>query len=207
MKETPIPFWEKSYRETDTVAFSLSPNPTIQKYESFFPKDGHILDVGCGEGQNAIYLAGRGFSRVEAFDLSEAGIAKTKLRARQADVSLHAFPADLCTFEFDRPYDLIYSFGTLHFVAEADWREFIYRAKANTLPGGIHIMHIFTDQVPITPDLAPFAIGLAANGAIRDCYADWNILEFSSYVFEDEHPHMPLHYHSANKLVARKPLS
>ena len=35
----------------------------------------NILEVGCGEGQNAIYLAGKGYL-VDAFDLSEHGITK-----------------------------------------------------------------------------------------------------------------------------------
>lgn len=35
-------------------------------------------------------------------------------------------------------------------------------------------------------------------------YKDWEIIEFLSYEFEEEHPGVPRHKHASNKLVARK---
>ena len=93
-------------------------------------------------------------------------------------------------------------FGTLHFVSKKDWKNFICRAKENTNIGGIHIMQIFTDVVPASADIAPFAIGLAKDEEIKDLYSDWDILQFKSYVFEDEHPNVPRHLHASNKIVA-----
>lgn len=84
------------------------------------------------------------------------------------------------------------------------WKKFIKDAKSNTNVSGIHIMHIFTDTVPASADIAPFAIGLAKDGEIRELYHDWEILQFQSYTFEDEHPNVPKHQHSVNKIVARK---
>lgn len=63
-------------------------------------------------------------------------------------------------------------------------------------------MHIFTDSVPASPDIAPSAKGLARDGELKELYEDWEILRFKSYVFEDEHPNVPKHLHSANKIVA-----
>ena len=119
-------------------------------------------------------------------------------------MELHAFVADLTKYRFERKYDLVMSFGTLHFVEKDDWKEFIRRAKENTNEGGIHIMQLFTDVVPASEDIAPFAIGLAKDGEIRELYQDWEILQFKSYVFEDEHPNVPKHLHASNKIVARK---
>lgn len=101
-------------------------------------------------------------------------------------------------------YDWIMSFATLCFVRESEWKQFINKAKDNTNVGGIHIMHIFTDTVPASADIAPFAIGLAHDGEIKEMYTDWEILQFQSYVFEDEHPNVPKHKHAVNKIVARK---
>lgn len=42
---------------------------------------------------------------------------------------LHAFVDDLTTYRFDKIYDLIMSFGTLHFVKKDLWKQFIRRAK------------------------------------------------------------------------------
>ena len=48
------------------------------------------------------------------------------------------------------------------------------------------------------------AVGLADEGEIANLYSDWEVLQFKTYVFDDEHPGVPRHQHAVNKLVARK---
>lgn len=203
MNKDLVPFWEEAYREEDTVAFSVEPNITVTEFEHLIDTRSNVLEVGCGEGQNAIYLARKGH-RVDAFDLSEHGIAKLKHRCKLSNVSVNAFVADLTTYRFTRYYDMVVCFGTLHFVDKEAWKRFICNAKEYTNIGGIHIMQIFTDAVPASEDIAPFAIGLAKDEEIKELYADWEILQFKSYVFEDEHPNVPKHLHASNKIVARR---
>ena len=74
-----------------------------------------------------------------------------------------------------------------NFVDKNDWKRFINNAKEYTNIGGIHIIQIFTDAVPASEDIAPFAIGLAKDEEIKELYTDWDVLQFKSYVFEDEH--------------------
>ncbi|MBD5485769.1 MAG: class I SAM-dependent methyltransferase, partial [Lachnospiraceae bacterium] len=155
MRKDLVPFWEKSYREYDTIAFSNEPNVTITEFEHLLSDKAKVLDVGCGEGQNAIYLAGKGH-HVDAFDLSEYGIAKLKHRCELSNVQVNAFTADLTTYQFERYYDMITCFGTLHFVYKNEWKKFIKNAKEYTNIGGIHIIQIFTDVVPASEDIAPF---------------------------------------------------
>lgn len=146
MPNAQTPFWEKTYQNQDITTFSLKPNATVKKFEHLVNKEAKILDVGCGEGQNAFYFAEHGYRHVDAFDLSAHGIAKLQHKCRAAGVSLHAF----------------------------------------------------------TADLKQFAVGLAKEGEIRELYEDWEILQFQSYTFEDEHPGVPKHLHASNKIVARK---
>lgn len=63
-----IPFWEKAYQSEQINAFSSEPNATIKEFEHLLSKQSKIIDIGCGEGQNAFYFAKQGFSNVEAFD-------------------------------------------------------------------------------------------------------------------------------------------
>lgn len=199
-----IPFWEEAYKIFDSAAFSAEPNSTVKEFEGLFNKQWNVLDVGCGEGQNALYMAKQGYANIDAFDLSENGISKLKRLCKINNVKLNAFVDDLTKYEFANRYDLVMSFGTLHFVSKNDWKRFIGRAKENTNDNGIHIIQIFTDEVPPSADIAPFAVGLAKDGEIRELYKDWEILQFKSYVFEDEHPGVPKHLHASNKIVARK---
>lgn len=199
-----VPFWEDAYRADNVMAFAGEPNKTVVEYESLLDKNANILEAGCGEGQNVLYLAKRGFRSIDAFDISGAGISKLKRRCEINGVSINVFVCDLTEYIFEKKYDLIMSFATLCFVERDKWRKFIVNAKDSTNVGGIHIMHIFTDEVPASVDIAPFAIGLAHDGELKELYGDWEILSFQSYIFEDEHPGVPKHLHSVNKIAARK---
>ncbi len=107
-------------------------------------------------------------------------------------------------YRFNKEYDVITSHGTLHFVSSQDWKDFILKAKQATISGGIHIMQIFTNKIPASPDIEPFVKGLANEGELFALYADWEIVETKSYIFEDEHPGVEKHFHASNKIVARK---
>lgn len=204
MNKEEIPFWEEIYAQDDVMAFSFEPNNTLKEFEYLLDKQANILEAGCGEGQNVLYLAKQGFSNIDSFDISEKGIHKLKKLAEVNNVTINAFTQDLTTYEFIKKYDLVMSFATLCFVEKKDWKQFIINAKEHTNNGGIHIMHIFTDEVPASADIAPFAVGLAYDGEIKELYSDWEILQFQTYVFEDEHPGVPKHLHAVNKIVARK---
>lgn len=204
MEKTVTPFWEEAYRKEDGRAFSVQPNRTLQEFEHLLQKQSNILEAGCGEGQNVLYLAKQGYRNIDAFDLSEAGIAKLKRLCQMNGVHVNAFVQDLRTYCFPKKYDLILSFATLCFVEKHEWKWFIRQAKENTNVGGIHIMHLFTDAVPASADIAPFAVGLAHDGELKELYDDWEILQFQSYVFEAEHPNVPKHLHAVNKIVARR---
>jgi len=199
-----VPFWENAYQDENAIAFSVNPNATIKEFEHLFDKQSQILEVGCGEGQNIIYLAEHGFANIDAFDLSSKAINKVMHRCEVRNVKVNAFIDDLKKYHFDKKYDWVMSFGTLHFVKKNEWKKFICNAKENTNVGGIHIMQIFTDVVPVSDDIAPFAIGIAKDKEIKELYQDWEILQFRSYVFEDEHPNVPKHLHASNKIVVRK---
>jgi SAM-dependent methyltransferase len=70
--------WDARYRERDGAMWSGRPNGRlVAEVAALSP--GRALDVGCGEGADAIWLAGRGWT-VTAIDVSEVAIG----RAREA---------------------------------------------------------------------------------------------------------------------------
>ena len=198
------PFWEETYKNNDVSTFGMKPNATILEFEHLYKKSWSVIDIGCGEGQNALYLPSKGFSNVDAFDLSENAIAKVRHLAEKDGIKINAWVQDLRKFSFKKQYDLVISFGTLHFVEKTDWKYLLKNAKDNTNIGGIHIIQLFTNVLPASPDIAAFAIGLADDEEIKSVYDDWNILQFKSYTFEDEHPGVPKHFHASNKIVVQR---
>jgi len=204
MEQKKIPFWEDSYKNDNISAFGIKPNPEVEQFIELFKKNGRVLEAGCGEAKNTFYLMENGFKNVSAFDLSENAINKVHKIAEKRNVQINAFVQDLCTFEWKYNYDLVISFGTLHFVDRAGWHKFINNAKEHTKAGGIHVIQIFTDKVPASDDIKDFAVGLAKEGELLALYKDWEIINHKEFVLEDEHPGAPKHFHAINKIVARK---
>jgi tellurite methyltransferase len=198
------PFWEETYRDDTVSTFGTKPNRTIETMWETFDKDWAILDVGCGEGKNPLFLAEQGFKNIDAFDLSQAGIKKLLRIAAEKNLKVNAWVQDISEFNFSKSYDIIMSHGMLHFVEIEKWKKFIIDAKENTKTDGINIMQIFTNQVPASYDIAPFIKGLAEEGELESMYKDWQIISSSSHVFEDEHPGVAKHLHASNTIVAKK---
>ena len=154
MSKDLVPFLEETYQNLNIDTFSINPNITIQECEHLFTEDSNIIEAGCGEGQNVLYLARLGYKNIDAFDISEYAVNKVKHKCGLMDVEINAFVEDLTSYQFEKNYDLVMSFGTLHFVSKEGWRSFIKMAKEKTNPKGIHIMQIFTDTVPASEDIA-----------------------------------------------------
>ena len=74
--------WDARYSERDGTRWSGRPNGRlIAEVASLTP--GRALDVGCGEGADAIWLARRGWT-VTAIDVSEVAVTRAREAAEQA---------------------------------------------------------------------------------------------------------------------------
>jgi len=76
--------WNARYAEIDLV-WGAEPNRFVAAELADRPS-GHALDVACGEGRNAIWLASRGWS-VVGIDFSATAIDRARRLAEQAGVS------------------------------------------------------------------------------------------------------------------------
>lgn len=76
--------WDARYAATELV-WSAGPNRFVAE-ECAGLSPGHALDLAAGEGRNAIWLAGRGWS-VTAVDFSQVALDKGRRVAPEADVT------------------------------------------------------------------------------------------------------------------------
>ena len=203
--ETAQPFWEQSYRDPNAIAFSKGPTSDLAAYHDLIPPGSSILDVGCGEGRNAIFLAGLGH-HADGFDLSQAGAAKAQAIADARGVDARFWAKDLAAFEFERDYDVILSHGVLHLTEKHVRDLFLRRAQEHTAPGGLHYIGIFTNRLPAAPDMASVTKSLFDVGELPAMYRDqgWDILHHFEGTFRDKHPGSPRHRHAYERVVARK---
>jgi len=97
---------------------------------------GNALDLGCGNGRNAIFLARRGFA-VEGVDYSRKAIDWAGERASNVGVAVQL----RCQSVFDLAceagsYDLIYDSGCFHHLAPHRRRSYVELVTAALKPGG-----------------------------------------------------------------------
>lgn len=197
------PFWEEAYRDLDAETFG-PPADEIVGLADMLPEDARVLDIGCGDGRNALYMAERGFE-VDAFDVSLAGIDKLRSRCRARDASVAAWVQDAGRFAFRHEYDLVVLHGVLHLLDRQVWRRLLEAVRKNTKVCGWNVAVVFTNRLPPPPDLAPRVRGLFEEGELREQYQDWLVTRWEAYTLEDEHPGGVRHRHPVNKIVAQKP--
>ncbi len=133
----PTETWDNRYA-TGTYSSAKPHKLLIDLSEKL--KAGKDLDLACGTGRNAIFLAEKGF-QVTAVDNSAVGIEIAKQRAQEKDLTIDFRAADLENGEFaikENAYDLICDFYYLQ-------RNLFAKMKKGVKSGGIVIsaIHIY----------------------------------------------------------------
>ncbi|WP_156910636.1 class I SAM-dependent methyltransferase [Nocardia mangyaensis] len=131
-------YWENFYREREQV-WTGNPNPLLVR-EVHGLSPGTVLDLGCGEGADAIWLAEQGW-RVTAVDVSATAMARGEQRAAAAGLTIAWERHDLRATFPAGSFDLV-SAQFLHSPVELpDERAGILRsAAAAVAPGGVLIV-------------------------------------------------------------------
>ena len=89
--DSPAQAWNKRYESTSSL-WSRTPNAALVEFASGLAP-GRALDIGAGEGRNAVWLAARGW-RVTALDVSDVALARAAERAAAEGVQLSRVVAD-----------------------------------------------------------------------------------------------------------------
>ncbi|MEW1589460.1 class I SAM-dependent methyltransferase [Micromonospora vinacea] len=167
---------------------------------------GRALDLGSGEGADAIRLARLGWE-VEAVELSEVGADKISKFASEVGVSVKVHRADLADFVADELFDLVICNGVLHYVE--DKQAACRRIQDMTTPGGVNAVSLWSDYTPV-PECHRVVPTFPdeERGVVVTEYADWSktLMYFERFRGESGHNDMPSHVHSYIKLIANKPV-
>ena len=96
--------WDRRYATTDLI-WTAEPNRFVVEQVSPLPPT-TAIDLACGEGRNAIWLAERGWA-VTGVDFSRVALAKAARLAEHRDVGIDLVHADLTAWTADSPADLV----------------------------------------------------------------------------------------------------
>lgn len=129
--------WDQRYQQKEINL--QSPAYVLLSNQYLLANQGAALDLACGLGANAIFLAEKGY-QVSAIDYSETALQKLSEHAMQNQLSIETCCADLETITFDNAtYDVIVASYYLQ-------RELFPGLVAALKPGGLLFYQTFSGE-------------------------------------------------------------
>ncbi len=111
-----------------------------------------VLELGCGDGVNAVFMASRG-CRVTAVDISGTALEMARRKAREAGVEVEFVEGDVFELEpAERPYDFVFDRGLLHHLPVFRFEEYKKLVADRVAPGGR--FHLICHHVSTRPTVA-----------------------------------------------------
>jgi SAM-dependent methyltransferase len=181
--------WDARYAENDLPWDSGKPDiHLVGVLERHGIRPGNALEIGCGTGTNAIWLAQHGFD-VTGQDIAPQAIAKARAKVAAAGVKCDLFAGDILVDQVvGAPYQFVYDRGVFHvFDAAQDQSRFAARVAELLAPDGVwHSLVGSTDGPP--RETGPPRHSATEIAVAVEPY--FEILELSSTTFDrEDHGH------------------
>ncbi|MBI3634549.1 MAG: class I SAM-dependent methyltransferase [Candidatus Yonathbacteria bacterium] len=138
-------FWNTEYKKGGHLALSLTPSEDLEKFTRFLERSygrkylnpiASVLDLGCGNGRNLIYLAGSFDMRGVGYDFSQEAINQAKRESAGLPLSYGvqsiADPIPL----LDNSQTIVLDMMTSHFLSANERRNLISEIVRVLKPGG-----------------------------------------------------------------------
>lgn len=126
--------------------FGAGPDPLLKRFADRIEPGGTALDVGSGQGRNALFLARRGYT-VDALDPSAKAAEDTTAAARAEGLPVRAHACGFETFAVaDRPYEAVLLFGLIQVLTREELGLLSARVVGWTAPGGLVFATAFSTE-------------------------------------------------------------
>jgi SAM-dependent methyltransferase len=140
--------FEWAYRDGSAPWDIGRPQPVFVRLAEEGAISGSVLDVGCGTGENALFLASRG-AEVLGVDAAPTAIARASRKASQRGLDADFVVADaLDLAALDRTFDVAIDCGLFHVFSDEDRHRYERSLHAVLRAGGRYLVLCFSDEQP-----------------------------------------------------------
>ncbi len=123
------------------------PEPLVELVDSGKVQPCKTIDMGCGAGNYAVYLAERGF-KVTGVDFSQTAIKIARENASRKGVKCNFFVADVIE-ELDKinqTWDFVYGWGLLHHILPEQRQKYVENVRRILNPSGRYLSVCFSRE-------------------------------------------------------------
>ncbi|WP_431811687.1 class I SAM-dependent methyltransferase [Lysinibacillus sp. FW12] len=144
----PQHFWNDFYDTFQNIPFFVNkPDENLVHYfEKNMINPGKVLEIGCGAGRNAIYLAKNGCS-VVGVDISDNALKWAQRRMNEENVNIEFVCANIFELDYEQnSFDFIYDSGCFHHIAPHRRVSYIDMIDKLLKPGGYFALCLFEEN-------------------------------------------------------------
>jgi len=143
--------FEKVYEKPDSAIWTLEEPPQILRD---LVEDGTIrpcktLDIACGEGTTAVYLAKKGFE-ITGIDFVENAIEYARVRAKKTGAKVEFKVMDATNLsDLKEKFDFIFEWALIHHLKSEQVAPYLKQIPKLLNPGGLYLTNSFNIKSPL----------------------------------------------------------
>jgi SAM-dependent methyltransferase len=146
-----VEYWDSKFRSGSAmIEWDKNWRPALKLQEAVEQgviQPGRVIELGCGSGNDAIYLARQGFE-VTAVDLAPTALSLAARKAEQAGVQVNWVLADALALPELGSFDFIFDRGCYHWVRHVNAAAYVESLRRLSRPGARCLILSFNRDGP-----------------------------------------------------------
>ena len=148
--------WNERYATGDTPWDSGRASEELRRIlKEGWVRPCRVLELGCGTGTNAVFLARQGFE-VTAIDTVATAIEQANAKAAETDVDVQFLQADALELpDLGQPFPFVFDRGLYHILRNIDLEGFVEALRRVTEPGSVYLTLTGNANEPVSEEGGP----------------------------------------------------